>query len=36
VSDTVLAQADWYEPNPFGSTNSVVVVNSPEAFGLAA
>jgi 1,4-alpha-glucan branching enzyme len=29
-------QADWYEPNPFGSTNSVVVVNSPEAFGLAA
>jgi Glycogen recognition site of AMP-activated protein kinase len=29
-------QADWYEPNPFGSTNSVVVVNSPETFGLAA
>jgi hypothetical protein len=25
-----------YEPDPFGSTNSVVVVNSPEAFGLAA
>jgi hypothetical protein len=32
----VLAQADWYERNLFGSTNSVVVVNSPEAFGLAA
>jgi hypothetical protein len=29
-------QADWYEPNPFGSTNSVVVVNSPETLGLAA
>jgi hypothetical protein len=28
-------QADRYGPNPFGSTNSVVV-NSPEAFGLAA
>jgi 1,4-alpha-glucan branching enzyme len=30
-------QADWYEPNPFGSTNSVVIVNGPErALDLAA
>jgi 1,4-alpha-glucan branching enzyme len=29
-------QADWYEPNPFGSDNSVIAVNSPETLGLAA
>lgn len=29
-------EADWYEPNPFGSDNSVVAVNSPETLGLAA
>jgi hypothetical protein len=30
-------QADWYEPNPFGSTNSVVIVDRPEHnLGLAA
>jgi len=23
-------QADWYEPNAFGSTNSVVIVGFPE------